>query len=372
MAVHRLVLRGSQREIGHSLGAEAANFPSIDPPDDPALNRARRRWVERNWPEHYARMEGVADAMGADLLDDRVSVVDIVAVPFRIGCSVLWCPPGRSADGRARLARNFDFRTGSALEVAGVESDVPQPPMFGQPYVIESYPIDGVASVVIVACDFSGCFEGINEAGVAVAVLADDETATLRPAFQPQAGLHESQVPRFILDQCRDVDDAIEALRCAKQYDNMFSCHYVIADRHGNACVWERDTHNAEHVVRAIDAPMCVTNYLLHRHESVTALPDDDPNRRDASPFAANMYERARSLERSAQRPSLSQGELEAALDAVAVPTAVVGARTLWRSIFELEARSMTTEFYLGDRSDGGVRRSDPVTASVHPEHAVA
>jgi hypothetical protein len=115
MTVRHLVVRGTQRDVGRELAREAlAHFPTIDPPDDPALNRARRRWVERNWPEHYARMQGIADARGVDLLDDHVSLVEVVAMPFRPACSVVWCPPAVSRDGHGRCAL-FSCRVGQRL-----------------------------------------------------------------------------------------------------------------------------------------------------------------------------------------------------------------------------------------------------------------
>jgi hypothetical protein len=187
--------------------------------------------------------------------------------------------------------------TGSALDVAGLPPDPVQPPMMSRPYVIEAYPDEGRASIVVAGADLSGCFEGMNDAGLTVVLFADDESPTLRPALQMQAGVHELQVSRFVLDQCDTVDDAIETLHGAKQYDNFITCHYLVADAHGDAFVWERDTHNAEHVVRAADGPMCVTNYLLHRHENISALPADEPD--------TNMYARSDARSASDGSPAL-------------------------------------------------------------------
>jgi hypothetical protein len=374
MTVRHLVLRGTQREIGRALAEEAlATFPAVPPPDDPIVNRARRRWVERHWPEHYARMEGIAEAQGIDLLDDRTSAVDLAATPFRPGCSALWCPPAATDDRHPRVGRNFDFRIDSALAVAGLgDVDDGQPPMFSLPYVVETHPNGGMASIVIAGCDLSGCFEGINEAGLTILLLADDESDNLRPAFQLQAGVNEIQLGRFLLDRCRDVEEAIETLYMTKQYDTMFTCHYLVVDRHGEAFVWERDTHNAEHVVRAGASPLCVTNYLLHRHPSPRSLPSSDPRRPDSLPFTTDFYERSRTLDRHAMHTPISVVGLEAALDDVAMGVDVPGARTLWRSIFDPEARSMSVEFYLGDAPDGRVRRSPQVTCSMGRAHAVA
>jgi hypothetical protein len=355
LAVRHLVLRGSQCEIGRRLALEVlGSFPQAPPPTDPILNRARRRWFERNWPQHHARMEGIANAFGVDLFDDDACVTELPAVPFVAGCSALWCPPGASVDGHARIGRNFDFMTASVLEVAGFPPDGIQPPMMSRPYVIETYPDGGRASIVVAGGDLSGCFEGVNDAGLAVALFADDESPTLRPALQMQAGIHEIQLSRFVLDQCSTVEDAIEALYGAKQYDNFITCHYLVADAHGDAFVWERDTHNAEHVVRAAGGPMSVTNYLLHRHEGIDSLPVDPPEK--------NMYARARTLDERATAVPLSADDIRTALEAVRVEGPEPVARTMWSSRYDLDERSVELEFYLGETADRRQRRSEALT----------
>jgi hypothetical protein len=354
MCVRHLVLRGRQFDIGRALALEvqAAGFPQAPPPADPLVNRARRLWFERNWPQYSSRRAGIADAFGIDALDDA-GLPELSAVPFAAGCSAIWCSPSSSSDGHARIARNFDFMTGSVLDVAGMPSDPPQPPMMSRPYVIEMYPDDGHASVTVAGGDLSGCFDGINDAGLAVVLFADDETEGLRPTHQVQAGIHELQLPRLLLDMCATVDEAIEVLYGAKQYDNFIACHYLVADARGDAFVWERDTHNAEHVVRAVETPLCVTNHLLHRYEQGSALPVDRPG--------SNTYERAQVLEACARSAPLSVADLRAALRSVRVEGPDPIARTLWSSVFDLDERSLTVEFYLGETADGGQRRSDPL-----------
>jgi hypothetical protein len=355
MAVRHLVLRGGQGEIGRALAVEVRDsFLQAPSPSDRVLNRARRRWFADNWPEHYARMGGVASAFGVDPLDDDACATELPAVPFQAGCSALWSPPASSADGHGRIGRNFDFMTGSALDAAGLPPDPAQPPMMSRPYVIESYPDDGRASLVVAGADLSGCFEGMNDAGLAVVLFADDESSTLRPALQLQAGVHELQLARFVLDRCSTVEDAIETLYGAKQYDNFITCHYLIGDVHGDAFVWERDTHNREHVVRAGDGPLCVTNYLLHRHESIRTLPDDAPD--------TNMYARARTLDERATAVPLSAADVRAALRAVRVEGPVPVARTMWSSLYDLDERSLELEFYLGETPDRRQRRSAALT----------
>ncbi len=225
--------------------------------------------------------------------------------------------------------------------------------MLSRPYVIETYPDDGHAALAVAGLDLSGCFDGVNDAGLAVALFADDESDNLRPTLQVQAGLHELQLPRFLLDTCTTVDEAIEALYGAKQYDNFITCHYLVADSAGDAFVWERDTHNREHVIRAIDAPMCVTNYLLHRHPGVDALPADRPD--------ANMYQRAQILDSRTRTGPLSHHDIADALRTVRVEGPDPVARTVWSAIYDLEARSVELDFYLGETPHGQQRRSPPI-----------
>ncbi len=355
LCVRHLELRGSQFDIGRALAREVlGSFLQAPAPDDRILNRARRRWFEREWPEHYARMGGIADAFGVALADDGACVAELSATPLEIGCSALWCPPSASVDGHARIGRNFDFMTGSVLEVAGLPPDPAQPPMMSRPYVIETHPDDGHAAIVVVGGDLSGCFEGINDAGLAITLFADDESTTLRPAHQPQAGVHELQLPRLLLDRCTTVEEALEVLYGTKQYDNFVTCHYLVADAYGDALVWERDSHNVEHVVRAVDAPMCVTNYLVHRYENVAALPEDRPD--------SNMYERARVLQQRLECVPLDPADIRAAMHAVRVEGPEPVARTMWSALYDLTERSVTLEFYLGESAAGPQRRSGDLT----------
>ena len=357
LLARHLRLRGTQAEIGRALAEEVQEaFPPVPVVAEPlpVLDRARRRWFEQHWPQHYARMKGIAEVVGPDPTGDEGTAGDLPAVPFTVGCSALWCPPSFATDRHAWIARNFDFVTGSALEVAGLPVDPAQPPMMSRPYVIETYPDEGRASIAVAACDLSGCFDGCNEAGLAIVVFADDESRNLRPAHRLQVGVHELQLPRFVLDTCSCVDEAIEALYGAKQYDNFITCHYLIADADGDAFVWERDTHNAEHIVRSGDGPMCITNYLLHRHESIAALPEDEPT--------SNMYARARILDQRAANTPLSATDLRAALAAVSVQGPNPVARTLWCSQYDLDQRSLTIDFYLGEGPDGEQRRSTPLS----------
>ncbi|MEO3868985.1 hypothetical protein ABGB18_09165 [Nonomuraea sp. B12E4] len=62
--VHHLTLKGSRFEIGRALAEEARRLGWAPTPGDPVVNRARRTWFERHWPQHHARMDGAAAILG--------------------------------------------------------------------------------------------------------------------------------------------------------------------------------------------------------------------------------------------------------------------------------------------------------------------
>ena len=275
LTVHHLELRGTQVEIGAALAAEARHHFGWRPPTagDPVRNRARRKWFERNWPEHHARMAGVAKAFDLDIDDDALDFANVMAEPFNGNCSGVWCSSLLGADGHARLGRNLDFSTRTLSEMLGAPPEPEEPPVLSRPFVIETYPDVGYAAIVCTVGDLTSCLDGINEKGLAVGVLADDESRSLQPSMTPQAGVNEMHIMRYILDTCATAGEAKEVLYGTKQYDEYAVAHYLIADQE-EAFVWERDTHNGEHAVPTDTGTLCVTNHLLFKN-GVASVPED-------------------------------------------------------------------------------------------------
>jgi Acyl-coenzyme A:6-aminopenicillanic acid acyl-transferase len=367
MVVRHLLMRGSNRDIGYALGEEARRSGApLARVTDATRHLARRRWFERNWPQHYARMEGIAAAYDCELDDDEFDFSrlqpELLPDANEVHCSAMWVPGKASAsDGHARVSRNLDFSTGTVSELLGGSRQAGEEPVGARPYLIETYPHEGPASVVVALGDFTGCVEGLNEHGLTVALLADDETmsdttVTLQ-TLTPQAGLYELHVLRYLLDTCSTAVAAREALYEAKQYYEYAVVHFLVADRE-HAFVWERNMAGAEYAVDADADGLCVTNHPLHR-------PSEIPDDIDGNPAANSSYARARSLSSSLDRAPLSTGAMWDALEAVRAdggaesPDALQPpVRTLWHSHYDIDARDVTVEFYLGDNVDGSPRRS--------------
>jgi hypothetical protein len=363
LTVHLLEVRGTQVEIGAALAAEARDHFGWCPPPtgDPIRNRARRKWFERNWPEQHARMAGVAKVFGQDIDDDAFDFANVMAEPFTGGCSAVWCASPLAADGHSRVGRNLDFSTRTLSEMFGALPEPDEPPVLSRPFVIVTYPDVGYAAIVCTVGDLTSCLDGINEKGLTVAVLADDESTSLRPSMTPQAGVNEMHIMRYILDTCATAGEAKEALYGTKQYDEYAVAHYLIADQE-QAFVWERDAHNAEHAVPTVTGSLCVTNHLLFR-DGAGSVPQDTADNEGAN----DAYRRTRILRDGFDGSLVAEDRLWDLLESAradrrrdeANPDGRV--RTLWHGQYDLTCSSVEYEFYLGDDVDGSPLRSPSV-----------
>jgi len=72
LEVRKLVLQGSNEEIGRHLAAYARDHLNVkkEPWTDPIATRAQRAYLRAHWPEHYDRMRGAAKAFDIPLDDD--------------------------------------------------------------------------------------------------------------------------------------------------------------------------------------------------------------------------------------------------------------------------------------------------------------
>ncbi|MGN9782975.1 C45 family autoproteolytic acyltransferase/hydrolase [Nonomuraea sp. ZG12] len=360
--VHHLTLRGSQVEIGRQLAERARSLGWAPQPIDPTVGRARRTWFERHWPQHHARLDGAAQVLGLDPDQDELALDGLGYVPAGSGCSALWCPPARATDGHGRTGRNYDFFTMTATEIMGGAEPAPgELPMASRPHVISTVPDEGLASTVITMSDLDGCMDGVNEAGLAVMLLIADVTDAAPPEqFAPQVGLSSVQAPRFLVDTCETVEQAKQALLGAKHYDHGMGLHYLVADAHGGAFVWERGKDGSEHIIENPGEPLAVTNHLLHRNPDPANLPED-------TPATFGTFGRLCALHECAKAATMSPAELRESLLRVATGADPAEPwRTTWSTVFDTHERTLATRFYLGD-SAGVPRYTEELTFSARP-----
>jgi hypothetical protein len=356
MEVRHLVLAGSNEAIGRALAAVGRDRFGLTPvkSTDPFRTRVQRRYFEKNYPIHLDRMRGVAAAFGRRLDDDAFNFSSLSLLPLRAGCSVVYFPPGVTALGSGIVSRDYDFTTGTLW---GTRPPPGELPCTARPYVVETYPDRGYPSLSLCAYDLlGGVLDGVNSEGLTVALLADDELMNkfpMEPAGDTAVGLGVLQVPRLLLDTCANVEEAQEALLLAKQYYEVIPVHYLVADRHGNAFVWEfSQAHNREYVVTNPGKPLITTNFSLHRHLDGKA-PPDARGARDVCPRYCVLAEKVANSPDKLTPEAIK--EAHRAVDATR-PAAPGGSRlpnrTLWHALYFPERRQVQVSFYLRDDPD--------------------
>ena len=370
--VRHIQYRGTNFELGRQLAElNIANHgDSLEKHRvvNPVYARVQREYLQRNWPAHWERARGAASAFGADPEDDRYDFSVLwynMDLPLRPGCSNAFYPPHRSSDGHAYLSRNYEFSTGTLADVAGI----PLPPevnaqfaaMMGEPYIMEWQPTDGgYTSWAIHSNDLlGGAFDGMNSAGLAVALMAD-ETAmgTLHePHMGPtdKVGIGELQIVRLLLDSCATVAEAKHLLLGVKHFYQFVPCHYIIADGSGDSFVFQFSLgRNHERFLEGGgEAQVCSNHAIL----------DSQNGEIPPLTLATNSEWRYATLQaRVKERERFTPAEMRANSAAVSVSqltrllledpgfrtiAANVDSRTLWYTLYDLTSGQVEVDFYL-------------------------
>ena len=359
-------LSGCQREIGRALAAaaHATHGDTVAPRRiDRDVERVRRRWFERNYPQLHERSLGLADHFGIDANDTSVAIDTLGTHVTAAACSVGFYPAHTTADGHAILGRNMDFPTATMSEFFGRQSLSGERAAAADPWIVAMHPDEGHRSLSICFGDPMGSMDGVNDAGLAVALLADSVEPALDAARHRQVGLSEGQLARYVLDTCATADEAKDALRLAKHYYMGIPCHYVIADRSGNSFVWEHSAQrNREFAVTPAadcDGRIACTNHLLHRWRDASGLSDEGtfPNA-----TAVRTFQRWQDLTNSMSRAACpTRQQIGEHFERVRFIGPAPDTRTIWHATYDLESATAQMTFYLGDR-DGTSQYSAPVS----------
>ncbi len=363
LTVHHISATGTDREIGralataarHAHGAEAAPTPA----PNPTVQRARRTWFAANYPAMHERMRGVGDALGVDPDDDAWDLAWLGTYELPAGCSTVFYPGAGTKDGHSLLSRNFDFPTLTYGEITRGAAAPGERPLASDPWMVELHPRQGYSSITIGIMDVLGAMDGVNSAGLAVSLMADNESPSPEPSVVAQVGLSEQQIVRYLLDTCATVDEAKQALLLAKQYYFFVPCHFLVADRSGRSFVWEYSPgHNKEFIVEpSAGARAVCTNHLLHRWPEGTELPDDPM----LDGTAALTYHRFRTLAGLVSTGALvDRDDIRDQFAAVRFTAPVPMARTFWHAVYDLDDPAVEVSFYLRDE-DGVSRYTDPM-----------
>ena len=349
--VRQVVIKGSNFDIGKKIGELAKkNGTLITPSDDQILNRAKREYMARNYPILYERMKGVAAAYGLNIAKDSYDLTGLFQLQMAApGCSVTFYPAGHTQNGHNILSRNYDFTTG---DITGRQPREGRLAMMARPILFEIYPDQGYSSLSLCSFEYlGGVLDGINSEGLVVSILAEEESVQ-KFGREPgnEVGLHELMSMRYLLDNCKNVEEAKEALLSLKHYYSFIPCHYIIGDLSGKSFIFEFSPNRNRSYILDGDGPQYVTNHLVFHHQKMDELPKDDPGA---------SLRRYKILDEAIKSKKKFNLEEIAAINArVAVPPNAPGnpgfapGRTLWYAQYDLEELTLSVKFYLGEKPD--------------------
>jgi len=345
MTVRYLQLSGSNEQIGRKLAETALSQLKFQPMTRPQPDIDRdKAWFAAHWPEQAERIKGVAQVLKTSGADPTVLAYNLDVAP---GCSTVFYPGSSVTNGHDMLSRNYDFPTSTYAQLTGRSPSPGARPMTADPFVLEIAPDKGYRSLFVASYDLlAGCIDGMNEKGLAVALLADDNAESRHPSTGP--GLTEITLTRFLLDRCATAKEARAMLKDVDFRYSFTPCHYIVCDKSGDSFVWELTPDLKERtVVDGADRPQIVTNHRLSKF-GTTDLPQ------------GNSFDRYRKLDAEIQKQGgkLSPEAVRSTNLCVAVPPSVQGAATLWHSVYDLDDLTLKVSFFLGH--EGGKERRTP------------
>lgn len=358
LEVRHLVLRGTNEQIGKALAeiAKERYGVKLERADDPERVRAMRMFLARNYPILLDRMRGVAAAFGKSVDDDHYDFAGLGFTDLKSGCSIVHLPPGSTANGKSVVSRDYDFTTGD-LSFGFLRPGMLHPT--ARPYLLELYPDKGYASIAMYAYDLlSGVIDGMNSEGLTVTMAMDNEInhKETEPTRGPAVGLGELQTMRMLLDTCANVDEAKEALMATKQYYQYVPVHYLVADRHGNAFVWEYSkSHNKEYIIENPGQLLVMTNFTIHDHMENGKVPSPAVARPVCKRYAYLTEHLA-----TGKLDDKTIREFHQSCDAQASQTADPSQppeRTFWNAMYYPEDRRVRVSYYLGEEPYPGEPR---------------
>jgi predicted choloylglycine hydrolase len=208
-----VTLRGSHYEMGYQYGTilkkAGAEYPQ---PSEKAQKFAAKveQEVALLVPELLDELRGIAAGSSLDYAVLRTYALTVGRSP---GCTVFVIPGQYTANGTTIFARNYDAT-----------------PSFVGFTLFRTYPKNHLSHM---GCCFDllvGREDGINEAGVAIAVTGVHGVYTDKP------GVWDHIPVRAVLDQCTSTDEAVSLLT---KLPHLWTKNFIVADTKGEIAIIE-------------------------------------------------------------------------------------------------------------------------------------
>lgn len=238
-------LEGTHYEIGRQmarlLGKEALHVTAPEGFTDTDLNNALTL-LNKYCPGITDELKGFSDENNISLRDN----IYIWMTYLKPRCSQIALLPAHTESGHTILARNYEF---------GVEEE--------DFHVYRVAPEGKYAHIGGSLLEF-GRSEGINECGLAVSMSSCGFPVSNIPEMRAPGifGLNFFAVIRSILDNCRNVDEALEKLQ---EMPIAYNINLILADRKENIALFE--TMNGEFAIQRGSSSgdtdfLCATNHI--------------------------------------------------------------------------------------------------------------
>jgi hypothetical protein len=367
--VRHVRIEGSNGYIGEQLARLARRHHGTEPApfSDPHYVQAKGQYFQRNYPEHWQRIQGVLKTFQSS---GSIGPWDFSTLPFNAefpgACSCVFYPSKVSKNGHNQVCRGMEFVKGTVKEMFGLPSASQERGIMADPYIVEVYPDKGYPSLYICCCDLlAGCMDGVNSEGLAGFILVDKRIPIndIRIGGDQVVGHNQMQLLRHVLDHCATVKEAKTLLLSANLHHVLKGCHFMIADASGDSFIFEKDHRDQRNYFTDGEGEIQImTNHPVHNQASVEAMaaidyPDPYTSENRYCILHEGIQEHTGSFTRT-DMATLGERVFPRMLSAELGGVKVVN-RPIWQVIYDLDERSMAVRFYLRDgeaHEEGGTK----------------
>jgi predicted choloylglycine hydrolase len=339
MLVQYYKIKGTNKEIGKEIARIAKSLQiEIEVISDTVRNKLRYKYFKENYPIHYERMMGVAEEYGLNINDYSMDLSSISYDPTKANCAVIFYPNDQTENKHDIMSRNMDMP--NDIIKNGLH-------IYARPIIFNVYPETGYPSLYICTNDIlGGALEGINSKGLSVAVLGDETSNYKYHPVEPsyEIGINEFLIVRYLLDNCKNIEEAKESLLWLKQYYQQFPLHYIIADNTGKSFVFEFSRHRNQSRIVEGEGIQCITNHVISNN--------------DLSDATQESIERLNILKSQIiPKHKYTVDEITKVSSKVSpwMPDYLPkwhSSRTFWHSIYDLDSKTLNIKFYLGEKKN--------------------
>lgn len=354
--IKHLELTGNNMEIGYRLGEIARKNHRIERPyiDNKLKNQCQKEYLKVNYPVHYERMRGFAEAYGESLSETHYDFTCFGHPLKAVGCSAVYYPPSITESHSGVLSRNLDFPVASLDEIVTGKKDLHQPPVLSTPYILEIHPDEGYSTIGMFSYDLFGLLlDGMNSEGLIVTHLHADsiDEKSYIPSLEYGVGINEMLVVQMILDNCRSVEEAKVWLWKNKHFYMFVPTHLLIADKYGDSFVWEYSIeHNKEFVTEKKNEVNILTNFPVHKYLNISTFPESIDK---ACPFSRykSLFEHSNCIKKSISENEIIENNARVFItnDMFNGKEVLPTTRTIYHNIYNSKQKSMKISFFCGE-----------------------